>query len=334
LSGGSLYVGRRASPAAPPPPPSRSRSSSRAARSGPRRIGRPPWTCSWHRRDHPGADSGGTARNITLSGILSDDGAVNGSLTKTGLGTLTLSGANSYTGATTVAAGALIINGAVASTSVVVNGSLGGSGVMANATLSGSGSINPGNSPGILTAAAADPGGWPRFQLRIHRRQCPAGMECPAASSNDVLRLTDATAPFTAALGGQYAMIYLNVGSLAQGDIFTGGFYTDRNAEFLSSIASGTFQYFLADDAGATTYAGKTYTAYSGPYRLRSRHRRPTGGLRRRHGERLHHPVHRHPRAPRRPARWPRPARPAAPPPELTDFRSNGFLRIQRVAAG
>jgi fibronectin-binding autotransporter adhesin len=56
-------------------------------------------------------DSGSTARNITLSGILSDDDAVNGSLTKTGLGTLTVSGANSYTGGTTVNAGTLLWSG-------------------------------------------------------------------------------------------------------------------------------------------------------------------------------------------------------------------------------
>lgn len=55
------------------------------------------------------ADSGGTARNITLSGILSNDGAVDGSLTKTGAGTLTLSGANSYSGATTINAGTLAL---------------------------------------------------------------------------------------------------------------------------------------------------------------------------------------------------------------------------------
>jgi fibronectin-binding autotransporter adhesin len=56
-------------------------------------------------------DSGGNARDITLSGILSDDGAANGSLTKTGLGTLTLSGANSYTGGTAVNAGTLLWSG-------------------------------------------------------------------------------------------------------------------------------------------------------------------------------------------------------------------------------
>jgi autotransporter-associated beta strand protein len=57
------------------------------------------------------AESGGTARDITLSGILSDDGAVNGTLTKTGAGTLTLSGANSYTGDTTINAGTLALTG-------------------------------------------------------------------------------------------------------------------------------------------------------------------------------------------------------------------------------
>ena len=56
-------------------------------------------------------DAAANGRNITLSGILSNDGAVNGTLTKTGFGTLTLSGANSYTGGTTVNAGTLLWSG-------------------------------------------------------------------------------------------------------------------------------------------------------------------------------------------------------------------------------
>jgi autotransporter-associated beta strand protein len=44
------------------------------------------------------ATSDGTSKNITLSGILSDDTSVNGRLTKTGAGTLTLTGSNTFSG--------------------------------------------------------------------------------------------------------------------------------------------------------------------------------------------------------------------------------------------
>ncbi len=50
-------------------------------------------------------DGSGTARNITLTGILSDDGEVGGSLTKTGSGKLTLEGVNTFTGGATIKSG-------------------------------------------------------------------------------------------------------------------------------------------------------------------------------------------------------------------------------------
>jgi len=51
------------------------------------------------------SDSGNTAQDITLSGALSGQGG----LIKTGVGTLTLSGANSYSGGTTINAGTLAL---------------------------------------------------------------------------------------------------------------------------------------------------------------------------------------------------------------------------------
>jgi autotransporter-associated beta strand protein len=51
-----------------------------------------------------------------VSGVISGTGG--GSLVKTGIGILALSGTNTYTGTTTVNAGALVVNGSIASSSV------------------------------------------------------------------------------------------------------------------------------------------------------------------------------------------------------------------------
>jgi autotransporter-associated beta strand protein len=53
------------------------------------------------------ATSGGTSKNITLSGVLSNDTSVNGTLIKTGVGTLILSGSNSFSGGVTIRNGTL-----------------------------------------------------------------------------------------------------------------------------------------------------------------------------------------------------------------------------------
>ena len=53
------------------------------------------------------ATSGGTSKNITLSGVLSNDTSVNGTLTKTGAGTLTLTGSNSFSGGVFIKNGTL-----------------------------------------------------------------------------------------------------------------------------------------------------------------------------------------------------------------------------------
>jgi autotransporter-associated beta strand protein len=88
--------------------------------------------------------------SVTFGGVISGTG----SLVKQGTGTLTLPGANPYTGTTTINAGSLIVDGSIASQQTFVNGGafLGGRGTIGG-NLSNSGMVGPGDSPGTLTVS-------------------------------------------------------------------------------------------------------------------------------------------------------------------------------------
>jgi autotransporter-associated beta strand protein len=120
--------------------------------------------------------TGSTVGTGEFAGAITDFGANTNSLVKTGTGQWSLSGANTYTGATEVREGTLQISsgGSIASTATISNtatllvngtagavtvnsgGSLGGSGTNNGAVTLNSGSLlKPGNSPGNLTAASS-----------------------------------------------------------------------------------------------------------------------------------------------------------------------------------
>jgi len=120
-----------------------------------------------------GVDLGGSTRTLTTASAVNFDGLVsNGGINKAGAGNLTLGGANTYTGTTTINEGTLTVAGSITSGSVVnggllnVNGaagdvtvnnggSLGGSGTVGAVTLTSGSVLKPGNSPGLLTAASS-----------------------------------------------------------------------------------------------------------------------------------------------------------------------------------
>jgi fibronectin-binding autotransporter adhesin len=100
------------------------------------------------------------AINTFGSGALNNRGEITGALavTKTGVGTQVLGGANTYTGTTTINEGTLAVTGSLLSSgTVLVNdgGSLSGSGSVGAVTLASGSFLKPGNSPGTLTAASS-----------------------------------------------------------------------------------------------------------------------------------------------------------------------------------
>lgn len=94
---------------------------------------------------------GGNATTAATLAAPTTAANVSGGLTKSGDGTLTLAGSNSYTGTTTVSAGTLLVNGSLAGGAMANGGSLGGTGAIAGNLTVNAARVAPGNSPGTLT---------------------------------------------------------------------------------------------------------------------------------------------------------------------------------------
>jgi autotransporter-associated beta strand protein len=97
---------------------------------------------------------GGNNSSATVSGAISGAG---GSLAKLGTGTLTLSGANTYTGITFVQGGSLIVNGSVAGVSALA-GVFGGTGTAGSVNVGNIGTFAPGSGVAGSTMTVSDLG--------------------------------------------------------------------------------------------------------------------------------------------------------------------------------
>jgi len=124
---------------------------------------------------------GGNNTSTTFSGVL----AGNGQLIKTGTGTLTLSGSNTFTGAMTVSGGGLNVLGTLLSNVEAQSGTrLGGSGSYGGITLGDGAVLAPGNSIGALTTGTLSLGAGSFYDVELKDGGNTAGVH------NDVTHVT------------------------------------------------------------------------------------------------------------------------------------------------
>ena len=160
-------------------------------------------------------NSGGGTIDVASGQTLGIGGVITGAnnLTKSGSGILTLSGANTYSGATTVNAGLLkVVSGGAISSSTTVNnggtfdvggtagsvqvnngGLLKGSGSVGAFTLASGGTLTPGNSPGTLTAASATVLGGSTYNWEISTLTGTAGTNWDLFSVSGLLNMSGVT---------------------------------------------------------------------------------------------------------------------------------------------
>jgi hypothetical protein len=121
--------------------------------------------------------------------------------------------------------------------------------------------VGPGNSPGIFTSTATDPTSGLDYAFELTGTGSPVWSN-GTASVNDVWRLTG-PAPFASSLTSANVIdVYFGAG-FAENNTYLGGFFTDATAAsfggFQSSVNGATYNYYVLDAAGATSYLGNTY---------------------------------------------------------------------------
>ncbi|MDH0607084.1 Ig-like domain-containing protein, partial [Pseudomonas sp. GD03869] len=203
-----------------------------------------------------------------------------GGLTKNGAGSVSLSGNNTYTGATSVNSGSLLVNGALTATSgvsVAAGATLGGSGsIDSNVTLNNGATLAPGSGVGTLTidgnltmASGST--------LAIEINGTTAGTGYDRVAVNGTVNVSGATLAVThgyqAGIGDSYTIIVNDAadavtgtfGGIGEGGVFNAG---GNATQLTASYIGGDGNDFTLTAPLAPTVTDVTSSTANGTYRI------------------------------------------------------------------
>jgi fibronectin-binding autotransporter adhesin len=184
---------------------------------------------------------------LTLSNAISGSG----NLTVSGGGTLTLNGSNTYTGSTTIQSGSLVVVGSIASSSLTTissGASLLGSGTVGALVINSGGTINPGNSPGMLTVGDTTWNGGGNYNWQIYDATSTAGTGWDLLSSTGTLTI-NATSGDT---------FNINLWSLS-------GISPDTNGSPVNFSASSNYSWDIASFSSIVGFSEDKFSLVTGP---------------------------------------------------------------------
>ena len=210
-------------------------------------------------------DDGPAAFNLILSGPIAGAG---GGIDKFGAGTFLIAGSGTYTGATTVDAGTLLVDGNIATSATArANGAatLGGGGTLPATVLGPFGILAPGDSPGIITTGDVSYFGYATLSVQIDGSTVGTQYDSQVVNGTVILNLgdyadatllVDLNAGYTPDLGTTFTIIDNDgtdpvIGHLS--GLPEGGTFTSGGQLFRISYVGGTGNDVVLSAVATTT---------------------------------------------------------------------------------
>ncbi|KZL22962.1 autotransporter domain-containing protein [Pseudovibrio sp. WM33] len=134
----------------------------------------------------------GTDAGAGYSTVVASNLTGTGSLKKTGLGTLILTGNNTYSGNTTVSGGALVVDGFIGDVTTD-GGSLGGSGTLGAVTVNSGAVIAPGNSIGTMNTTSTVFNAGSAYQVELNDGGAAAGVNNDLLAASNTVTINGGT---------------------------------------------------------------------------------------------------------------------------------------------